>query len=184
MNLRLMKWIKKQKVLMMFAMMNIFSLAVNACGGYGYGTISSYLFGTVLQPYSVWVNADVRVQEISQKNYVTTSGTYYFPSVFNPSCSVAQGNNLTMLAYNITVTQCYPIGNSGNYAVDCMATWTVGYRAHLKASGSLNGKYRNPDAKTPMSGGVDFTFAYDYESSASGYLAFYCSAMGSGLAGH
>jgi len=168
---------------MMFAMMNIFSLAVNACGTYGYGTIGSYLFGTVLQQYSVYVAADIRVQEISRKTYSTPPEISYYPSVFSPSCSLVSGNNLTVLAYNIIAQKCFPTGN-GNYMVDCIAAWTVGYNAHLKANVSISGNYKDPDAKSPMSGGMDITFAYDYSSSTSGQTLLYCTAMGSATSGY
>lgn len=178
-----MKYFRKRKLIILFAIVNSISLAVNACGAYGYGTIGSYLFGTILQPYSVYISADVRVQEISRRTN-STSQTYYSPQVYNPLASVASGNNLTMLAYNVYPTTCTPLGNSGTYLVDCVGTWTVGYNAHLKAGANLNYKYKNPDAKGPMSGGMDFTFAYDYSSSASGFQAFYCSAVGSAFAGY
>lgn len=168
---------------MMFAMMNIFSLAASACGTYGYGTIYSYLFGTVVQGYSVFIAADIRVQEISRNTYSTSPQTMYYPQVYNPKCSLTSGNNLTMLAYNVYASECTPLGTTGNYIVDCLGTWTVGYNAHLKANVSLSGSYKNPDAKSPMSGGVDLTFAYDYSSSASGSQGFYCTAAGSASAG-
>ncbi len=47
-----MKWIRKKWVLMIFAIANGISVSVHACWTYGYGTIGSYLFGTVLQEYS------------------------------------------------------------------------------------------------------------------------------------
>ncbi|MBS1735130.1 MAG: hypothetical protein JSS98_00815 [Bacteroidetes bacterium] len=179
-----MKYFKKRKVLSVFALANIISLSVNACGTNGYGTIGSYLFGAILQQYSLYIGADVRVQEISQKNYVTSPQTIYYPQVYNTRCSLTSGNNLTMMAYNTYATECMPLGNSGSYLVDCVGTWTVGYNAHLKVGAVLNYNYKNPDAKSPMSGGVDFTLAYDYSSSASGSQGFYCSAMGSTLAGY
>jgi len=178
-----MKWIKKRKALMLFSIANCISIADHACGTYEYGTIGSYLFGTILQGYTVYAAADIRVQEVSQRTYTTAPQTLYYPNVYNPTCSVAQGNNLTMLAYNISVARCYPIGDSHNYMIDCVATWTVGYNAQLKTSGSLNGNYKNHDAKTPMSGGVDFSFAYDYSAKASSFQTFFCSATGSALAG-
>jgi len=165
---------------MMFAMMNIFSLAVNACGTYGYGTIGSYLLGSVLQQYSVYAAADVRVQVIRQPN-----GTYLVnPQTYNIQCALTSGNNLTLLAYNAYPTAVTPLSAGQNYIVDCIATWTVAYNAHLKVGATLNGYYKNPDAKSPMSGGVDFSFAYDYSSNASAYSGFYCTAMASPFAGN
>ena len=69
---------------MLFAILNSISIAVHACGTFGYGTIYSYLFGTIVQQYSVYVAADIRVQEVSQKTYSTAPQTLYYPSVYNP----------------------------------------------------------------------------------------------------
>lgn len=147
-----------------------------ACGMAGYGTIGASLFGTVLSPYTVYNNVTGRVQIVTQYGGAPRA----VAALSNASCSIISGNNLTLLASNSIIASYDNFGEAVKgrlYQLTILSSWTVAYNAKLKSSISGSGSWKNPEEKSPANGGggsFDVSFNYEYSSSNSGFVSYYC----------
>jgi hypothetical protein len=81
-----------------------------------------------------------------------------------------------LIAYNVSPLSIedFSAGNATNFEVECLGMWTVAYNATLKSSGSINAGIRDKD-NTPIGGGIDYSFMYNYSSSNSCNVKYFCN---------
>jgi hypothetical protein len=173
----------KNKILLpLFILLYFFigtnGLANGICGRDAYGSISNG-WG-VLNSYMVYISASptimVRYGYGTLPKTLVSADVVIYPQDIH--CYIEQGDNITLMNYNVVPIELedFSGGTGSNFEVTCKGVWTVAYAAKLKTSGGVNLKLIPKGEASPIGGGIDYSFMYDYSSSNSSSTYFYCNS--------